>query len=87
MTPLLVPEILPCDVFCDERARGEEDFCILVVGFAFYGRNVESIGKTLLVETKEGKLSKIHPESEDYRHSGPSEERGECFCFQDKFQN
>ena len=71
--------------FCDDvhvhaERRGEEELGILVVGFAFFGRNVQSIGKT-----KEGKLSKIHPEGEDF--SGPSDERGECFCFQDKFQH
>ena len=34
MIPLLVPEISPCDGFCDERA-GEQEFGILVVGLTF----------------------------------------------------
>ena len=34
MIPLLVPEISPCDGFCDGRA-GEQEFDILVVGLAF----------------------------------------------------
>ena len=33
MIPRLVPEISPCDGFCDRQTDGKEELGILVVGF------------------------------------------------------
>ena len=59
---LSVPEILPCDVFCDGCARGEEDFCILVVGFAFFMEGMwRALEKLCLLKQKRANCPKSTP--------------------------